>query len=126
MKRINNEDMFKGATPGHFGLAKVLRNNLTLAEEKLWNVLSNKKFHGLKFRRQHPIGGFILDFYCHSIKLAIEIDGNIHLLPDVKINDKERQIIIEEMGIKVVRFTNEQINEDVSSVLNALELVIKR
>jgi very-short-patch-repair endonuclease len=116
--------MFKGATPGHFELAKSLRKSQTTFEAKLWNVLSNKKFHGLKFRRQHSVGGFILDFYCHSIKLAIEIDGNIHLVSEVKINDKERQIIIEEMGIKVIRFTNEQIDNDLVWVLNELENIL--
>ncbi|MBA3285904.1 MAG: DUF559 domain-containing protein, partial [Nitrosopumilus sp.] len=52
-------------------------------------------------RRQHPVAGFILDFYCHSLKFAIEIDGKIHLVPEVKLKDKERQKIIEEMGITV-------------------------
>jgi imidazole glycerol-phosphate synthase subunit HisF len=125
MKRIGNDGMLKGATSGHFELAKALRNNLTEAEEKLWNVLSNKKFMGLKFRRQHPVGGFILDFYCHSLKLAIEIDGKIHLVPEVKIHDKERQQIIEDMGISVVRFTNEQIDKNLEQVLHKLNEVIE-
>ncbi|MGI8893865.1 MAG: endonuclease domain-containing protein [Bacteroidia bacterium] len=76
-------------------------------------------------RRQHPVAGFILDFYCHSLKFAIEIDGKIHLVPEVKLKDKERQKIIEEMGITVVRITNEQIIDDLAAVLNELQQVIK-
>jgi len=72
------DDMFYGATASIFENAKRLRKNLTNAERIIWLELSGRKMKGLKFRSQHPIAGFIVDFYCHRAKLVIEIDGEIH------------------------------------------------
>lgn len=110
--------MFYKASPLIFANAKELRNNPTHAEMLLWNYLRTKP-NGYKFRRQHPIGIFIADFYCHRLKLVIEVDGSIHDLKETKDHDAERQKIIEEEGMKVVRFTNRQIE-------HGLEEVIKR
>lgn len=90
MKNKYYKGMFNDANPTHFQLAKQLRRHSTEAEMKLWNVLSNKGFQDLKFRRQHPFGNFILDFYCHSIKLGIELDGEIHSSETQMEKDKER------------------------------------
>jgi len=70
--------MFYGASPLIFERAKQLRNQVTHAEMIIWNYLRGNQC-GYKFRRQHPVGNFILDFYCHQLKLAIEIDGSIHI-----------------------------------------------
>ena len=67
-----------------------LRNNLTEAEEVLWSFLRNRKLDGIKFRRQQPIEGFILNFYCNQSKLGIEIDGSIHSLREVAEYDAQR------------------------------------
>jgi very-short-patch-repair endonuclease len=75
-------NMFYGATPEIFRKAKNLRNNLTFHEKKLWEELRGNKLHGLRFKSQHPIDQFIVDFYCHKLKLVIEIDGNSHLSHD--------------------------------------------
>ena len=75
------ENLFYGASPEIFRRANDLRKRMTPAESALWTLLRNKKLDGYKFRRQHPAKTFILDFYCHSIKLAIELDGGIHKNP---------------------------------------------
>jgi len=77
--------------------AKALRYNMTPAESMLWSYL-NLKVNGARFRRQHPLGNYIADFYCHQHKLVIEIDGGIHLLPEIMENDLEKQAFLEEMA----------------------------
>lgn len=93
--------MFNGANPLIFGMAKDLRKNMTDAEKILWFHLK-QNLEGFKFRRQHPLGIYIADFYCHKVKLVIELDGNIHDNAEVKINDEIRQKNLEEAGIKVI------------------------
>ena len=112
--------MFDGAGPLIFEMAKSLRKNMTDAEKILWFHLK-QNFEGFKFRRQHPLGIYILDFYCHRAKLAIELDGSVHNDADVKNNDEIRQRSIEEGGIKVVRFKNERIFKDLEIVLQEIK-----
>jgi cyclase len=82
-------DMFLGAYPDLFWFAKRLRNHETKAEKILWSRLSNKQL-GVKFRRQHPIHSYVADFYCHSHKLIIEVDGPIHDSVEHKLYDEKR------------------------------------
>jgi very-short-patch-repair endonuclease len=113
-------DMFYGATSSIFEKAKELRNNMTLAEKTLWYRLK-KSPNGLKFRRQHPVSKYIADFYCHAAKLIIEVDGDIHNFQ--KDYDKGREYELNELGIKVLRFTNEEVNNIdtvMGKILNAL------
>ncbi len=107
--------MFYGALPLIFERAEVLRKNPTEEEKILWERLKGKKL-GVKFRRQHPIWNFIADFYCHELKLVIEVDGSIHDLKEVKNNDQIRQEIIESFEIRVIRFTNKQIRQNLIEV----------
>ncbi len=111
--------MFFGASNLIFENAKVLRKNMTDAENILWGYLKAKP-NGFKFRRQHPLGIYIADFYCHKLKLVIEIDGSIHDNEDVKQNDEIRQKLIEEDGLTVIRFTNVQILNGIENVLKAI------
>ncbi|MSQ79779.1 MAG: endonuclease domain-containing protein [Flavobacteriaceae bacterium] len=97
------------ATPIIYERAKNLRKNMTKAEELLWGLLRNSKVSGKKFRRQHPIDNYILDFYCHELKLAIELDGEIHLLPHVKEHDIGRTYELENYSISILRFTNDEV-----------------
>jgi very-short-patch-repair endonuclease len=83
--RKTDKEMYYGATPETFEKAKVLRDTLTKAEKLLWNNLKGKKLMGFRFRRQHPIDIFIADFYCHELKLVIEVDGEIHKLREILI-----------------------------------------
>ncbi|MBI5699472.1 endonuclease domain-containing protein [Candidatus Saganbacteria bacterium] len=97
----------------------MLRKEMTKTEKTLWRYLSNRGFCQFKFRRQYPLAGFILDFYCPEKRMGIEIDGPIH---DKKSeHDKERQIIIENHGIKVLRLKNEQIEKELDSALRAIK-----
>jgi len=89
--------------------AKALRKQLTSAEKLFWKIVRNRNLSGLKFRRQHPIGPFIADFYCHALKLVVEIDGDIHDLEDVRQYDTQRKNYLKELGIKVLRFKNEDV-----------------
>lgn len=112
--------MFNGANPLIFERAKTLRKNMTEAEKALWLHLKNH-FGGFKFRRQHPFGIYIADFYCHGAKLIIEIDGNVHDNSEAKINDDIRQKRIEEDGIKVIRFRNEEVFKNMEAVLEKIK-----
>jgi very-short-patch-repair endonuclease len=95
---------------------KRLRNNSTPAEIFLWTLLKNKEL-GRKFRRQHSVGNYILDFYCPSEKLAIELDGAGHFEPRRMEYDKVRTAYLNSLGIKVVRFENEQVFQSPGGVL---------
>src|ERR1051325_7091366 len=97
------------ATPNIFEFANALKKEMTEAEKILWEKLRDRRLDNIKFRRQHPIGKFILDFYCHDLKLAVEVDVNIHLLEDVKERDEGRTYELTEWGITLLRFTNEQV-----------------
>jgi very-short-patch-repair endonuclease len=99
--------------------ARELRKNATPAEIFLWRYLDNKGMCGYKFRRQHPIDGFIIDFYCPKERLAIEIDGKIHDFQ--KEQDRERQMIIESKGIDFLRFSNTDVMHDTDRVLKMIK-----
>lgn len=107
--------MWKGASPDLFSKAKKLRKNMTPAETVLWSHLRQNKFLGLKFRRQHPIQNFIADFYCHQLKLVIEIDGLYHQTKVQQEADNNRSEIINFNGIQVIRFTNNEIEHQIES-----------
>jgi imidazole glycerol-phosphate synthase subunit HisF len=94
------ENMFFGAGPLIFENAKQLRNKQTAAETMLWASLK-QSFPTLRFRRQHPISIYIADFYCHKLKLVIEVDGLIHEKIEVRENDYNRQLHLENLGLKV-------------------------
>jgi len=104
--------------------ARDLRRNQTNSELIMWKILRNRKFTGLKFRRQYLIDGYIIDFYCSKLKLAIEIDGLIHL-KKIK-EDKLRQKDLEDKGIKFIRFTNKDIEFDLDNVLGKLHNFIQQ
>ncbi len=115
--------MFMGATDLIFKNAAALRNNLTPAEMLLWGFLKGSQ-PGAKFRRQHPLGIYIADFYCHQYKIVIELDGSIHNLPEIAKNDIERQLNFENDGIIVLRFKNEEIFNQLEKVLNTIKETI--
>jgi len=100
---------------------KELRNNLTPAEATMWMYLQNSKLDGKKFRRQHSVGNYILDFYCPSEKLAIEVDGSSHDDYSAEIYDKERTDFLNKKGITVVRFDNLEVFESGEMVCEAIK-----
>lgn len=98
-----------------------LRSNMTEAELVLWEVLKGKKLCGRKFRRQYSIGYYIADFYCPSERLLIELDGQHHFTPEGKESDKERDNFLEELEIKVLRFENKEVLNDLTKVLKCIK-----
>ncbi len=95
-----------------------LRKNATDAERLLWLILRNRSIHGAKFRRQHPLAGFILDFYCHEAGLALELDGSQHLESEQVRYDEERTRILKEHGVHVLRFWNSDVLDKTEEVIN--------
>ena len=127
MKKINvhqlDNSMWKGASPIVFAHAQKLRENMTEAETILWEKLKDNQFLGLKFRRQHPIHKYIGDFYCHKLKLIIEIDGKYHDQSAQIENDIERTKDLQFNDVKLIRFKNEEIENDLDTVLHRLRMI---
>ncbi len=110
--------------------AKAMRTNATDAESLMWQLLRAKRFMNLKFRRQHVIAPYIVDFYCHEIGLVVELDGSQHNTEDSQAYDAERTKFLEALELKVVRYWNGDVLENTEAVLTdlwnvCLELKIK-
>ena len=112
----------RGVTEGVQIQARVLRKQMTLSEQILWNAL-RVRFPTVRVRRQHPVDRFILDFYVARYRLAIEVDGDIH--DQQQERDDERTARLETQGIRVVRFRNEEIASDLESVLASISAEFK-
>lgn len=115
--------MFEGASHLIFANAKHLRKTMTTAETALWMYLKIG-IDGFKFRRQHPIGLYIADFYCHKAKLIVEVDGSIHKDPTIKENDEKRQKELEKWGYTVTRFTNEEVLQKSDIVIDKISDIV--
>lgn len=111
-----------GASQDIIEKAKNLRKRMTESEKLLWSKLRNKQVDGFKFRRQHPIWIFIADFYCHEAKLVVELDGGIHQRVDVIEYDANRTAEIERFEIKVIRYTNEKVLQNLNQVLDEIKM----
>ena len=98
-------------------LARNLRKNSTIQERRLWNLLKNRQFHNLKFKRQQLIGDYIVDFICKEVKIIIEIDGGQHNEPENIEYDKTRTEYLNTLGYKVIRFWNNEIYENIEGVV---------
>jgi very-short-patch-repair endonuclease len=98
--------------------ARALRKQATKAEDILWAQLRASRFHGAKFRRQVPFDRYVADFYCHASKLVIELDGRLHEW--FEDYDAGRTAVIENYGVRVLRFNNAQVNDDLDSVLSRI------
>ena len=105
-------------------LARDFRKKPTKSEKIMWNVLRNRNFLNLKFRRQHLIKGYLLDFYCHELKLAVEIDGWIH--NNQKDKDNIRQNVIECSGVTFYRINSEQVELNLNMTLKDLATYVKK
>jgi very-short-patch-repair endonuclease len=109
--------IYYGAKPQGLRLAGDLRHNMTPAEKLLWKHLRNRKMEGYRFRRQHPIEEFIVDFFCYDANLAIELDGGSHLDASQIERDEERTKILNSHGLKVLRFRNEELEYNMEGVI---------
>ncbi|HUH48207.1 MAG TPA: endonuclease domain-containing protein [Arenibacter sp.] len=112
-KKLHND-------PKNKGYRIKLRKNMTLAEAYLWKELQRKKLDGKKFRRQHGIGNYIVDFYCMEENLVIELDGKIHNSKSAIIYDEKRTAFLNNNGIMVIRFKNKMVFENLPDVLQEI------
>jgi very-short-patch-repair endonuclease len=110
---IHNQESFKD-------LRKQLRNNLTPAEARLWKQLQNGQLGGRKFRRQHSIGNYILDFYCPKEKLGIELDGRDHYTDNGYAADEKRTAFLNNLNIKIIRIENKDVFDQLEGVLEEI------
>jgi very-short-patch-repair endonuclease len=117
-KIINNSKQSHDANLSTKSKARDLRKSMTNAENILWDNIRRRKIKGMYFRRQHPYGMYIMDFYCDKANLAIEIDGDIHQYK--KTYDKERTKYLESTGITVLRFSNEDVEKRLDKVLDKI------
>jgi very-short-patch-repair endonuclease len=113
-----DSDRIRGISPTIVNAARSLRLNLTPAETALWNAIRGKTLLGLRFRCQHPVGRFIVDFYCPSHRLVIEVDGEIHL--HQQEYDANRTEQLQTFGYHVLRFSNEEVLLNLPNVLHRI------
>ena len=103
-----------------------LRRAATDAEQMLWRLLRRRQFAGVKFRRQHPFGRYILDFYCADHGLAVELDGGQHFTDEGRAHDERRAEYLATRGVRVLRFTNRELFEEREGVLEAIRQEVGR
>ena len=118
MNERKTTQAIRGTTPGIEQRARELRSSMTPSENVLWQALKGRQLDGLRFRAQHPVGRFILDFYCPEHKLVIEVDGDIHETNPER--DKERSAYLAAFGYKVVRLHNAEVLADLPAALNVI------
>ncbi len=105
--------------------ARELRNNSTKSEIKLWGYLKGKQMLGYDFHRQKPLLNFIADFYCYELKLVIELDGYTHMLEETIIKDAIKESELNRIGLKVLRFADAEVMQDIENVLRTIEKYIE-
>ena len=113
IEKIHNEERLKV-------VRRVLRNNATSVEGTLWRYLKRSQLRGRKFRRQHSIGPYVVDFYCPAEKLAVELDGETHNDPGRREYDDEREAYLRDQDIRIVRFENKEVFENLEVVLEGI------
>ena len=116
--------LVRGTTVGIMQAAQQMREDMTEAEAILWEAIRERRLGGLKFRRQHPAGRFVFDFYCPHAKLVVELDGGVH--DDRAEYDAERTAELERFGYTVLRFKNEDIYNRLPEVLDEIEHTARR
>jgi len=100
--------------------ARNLRHQQSMAEATLWNLLRGRRFLGLRFRRQHPMGPFIVDFYCDELNWVIELDGGQHNTDEARIYDSRRTELLQTRGVEVTRFWNNEVAHETEAVVERL------
>jgi len=115
--------MHFGAHASIFQRAALLRHNPAEAEEILWQKLRNNQL-GFRFRRQHPLKIFAVDFYCHYFRLVIELDGSIHQEAKIQIEDQEKAAALKDLGLHLLRFTNDDVLFHLDEVMDRIHAVM--
>lgn len=103
-----------------------LRHDRSPAEHILWRYLKGRQLLGLKFRRQHSIGRYIVDFYCPGIRLVVEVDGDSHFEEAQQEWDRVREGFMQQLGIRTIRFRNDEVRLDTQNVLERLRVFIEQ
>ena len=116
--------MHYGATMEIFQIAERLRRDMTATEKIIWDRVCKNQL-GVRIRRQHPVWKFIADFYCHEVKLVIEIDGGIHLHPESKEYDISRDIILKEFQIEILRLSDKEVTNEPDLVIEKIKSTIE-
>ncbi|HEV2330045.1 MAG TPA: endonuclease domain-containing protein [Verrucomicrobiae bacterium] len=104
----------------HTERARQLRKKETWAEKLMWRWLRDRRFSNYKFRRQHPLGNYCVDFFCKEARLAIELDGRRHGFPDAQRHDAERDKFLQSLGIKTLRFWNSHLKRNGQSIRDTI------
>jgi very-short-patch-repair endonuclease len=112
-------------SPVKHDLARRLRRAQTDVERKLWYALRDRRFHAYRFRRQQPVGAYVVDFICFEHRLIIELDGSQHAEPDQLAHDVTRTRYLESEGFRVLRFWNVELNDNFTGVLEVIRLVLE-
>ncbi|MGC9512421.1 MAG: endonuclease domain-containing protein [Fidelibacterota bacterium] len=105
--------------------ARQLRNNSTKSERELWKYLKGRNMKGHDFHRQKPIDEYIVDFFCPKLMLAIELDGYRHLLEEYQKKDRRKEYQLMQLGVKTIRFWDDEVLDDIDNVLRVIEEIIK-
>ncbi len=113
--------IYFGAGPELLRMAGDLRKSMTKAEKVLWERLRSRQVKGYRFRRQHPVKDFIVDFFCYDAMLSIEVDGEVHNDSYQKERDEQRKMILKKLGINELRYTNEQVLNQIDEVIQEIE-----
>jgi len=120
MTESYNDNLHKEAIGKLYQYARELRQEPTAAEKLLWSAIRNRKLNNLKFRRQHPLDKFIVDFYCNEKKLVVELDGGVHDVKRNKEYDDARTEMLTGLNISVLRFKNEEVMSNLNDVLKKI------
>ncbi len=107
-------------------LARDLRANMTESESRLWSRLRRKQICGVQFYRQRPIAEYIVDFYAHSVRLVIELDGGQHFEEEHNLKDRLRDRNLKQLGLEVLRFDNRQVLQELDGVVQKITFVVER
>lgn len=110
---------------GTYAQAKSLRRPMSPPEARLWSRVRGKRLHGHKFRRQHPIGPYILDFYCPAARLAVEVDGRCHEDPERLARDRRRTMWLAAQGVRVIRVAAVDVRDELDGVLALIGRVVR-
>jgi very-short-patch-repair endonuclease len=125
MTESYNDNLHKEAIGKLYQYGRELRKASTATEHLLWARLRNKKLNGLKFRRQHPLDKFVVDYYCHEKRLVIELDGGVHDVKRNKEYDEARTAMLSGLNIYVLRFKNEEVINNIEEVLKKINEVVE-
>ena len=118
--------IYFGAKPELLRIAGELRKNMTVAEQMLWQKLRNRQVSGYRFRRQHPVRDVVVDFFCYQAMLVVEIDGKVHDTSYKEERDIERTKILKMLGLRELRFRNEEVINDLENVIRRIEAELSK